>query len=235
MADTITAYHSIQNVRFSASNLWVDNLSDINISVALHLTVGKKTSMKIELKPADAIVTEVNDGYKIIVTDTADDNTEKKGTIPYTELKEGTNTIRITITDEVPPDGQTGKSIYTHTVVVENRDSFKIKRAYDFPDEYLISGSGIIDINNNYIVTTESGVRKSLVIPRKAIEMDGRAKIRSVVVNADKDNTGTCEKDVTVNVQEDMGDCYMQTIPFTDILTFQKIDKVQAINATDAK
>lgn len=239
MAD-ITAYHSIDNVDFSASNLWYKSLADVQISVSLHLQVDKKVTMKTEFKSANAVATKnadgsiLSDGFETISTDTTSFNTNRTATIPYTKLQVGTNTVRITITDEVPPSGQTGVSVFTHDVVVENRDSFKINRSYDFAKEYLISGSGTITNANGFSVTTSNGVRKSLVIPRKSIEMDGRAKIKSISVIGDKDTIGKCEKDVTVNKQEDMGDCYMQTIPFTDILTFQKIDKVQAINAIDA-
>lgn len=239
MAD-ITAYNSINNVDFSASTLWYKSLADIQISVSLNLQVDKKVTMKTEFKSATAIVTKnpdgsiLSDGFEVISTDTTSFDTMRTATIPYTKLQEGTNTVRITITDEVPPNGKTGTSVYTHDIIVENRDSFKIDREYDFAKEYLISGSGTITNAEGFSVTTSNGVRKSMAIPRKAIEMDGRSKIKSIIVNGDKDTIGTCEKDVTVNKQEDMGDCYMQTIPFTDILTFQKIDKVQAINASDA-
>ena len=146
----------------------------------------------------------------------------------------GVNTLKLIVKDVTPATGTTGVSTYTYDLTVETRNSFKINRNFNYKSEYLISGSGNITNDNGFFVNTNNGSLKSLAIPRKAIEMDGRATIRGIKVTADSDSSGECHTDFIVQTTSDEGDYNVQNIPFVGALAFTSIDKIQAINANDA-
>ena len=81
------------------------------------------------------------------------------------------------------------------------------------------------------MVKTSNGILNAMIVPKQPIEMDGRATIRKITVDATEDTSGECQKDIIVTMQEDEGNYIAQTIPFTEVLSFTSIDKVQAINA----
>ena len=125
---------------------------------------------------------------------------------------------------------------YSHISLLNNQNTklININRNFNYKSEYLISGSGNITNDNGFFVNTNNGSLKSLAIPRKAIEMDGRATIRGIKVTADSDSSGECHTDFIVQTTSDEGDYNVQNIPFVGALAFTSIDKIQAINANDA-
>lgn len=235
---------TISNVDITQSTFWASNINDCTVTVDLDVPSGYKYSIHLSFKNAlveDDTFTKISPVIKNpfnssedIKQDTIIKNTKLTFELNNELFKNspnGINTLRIEINDETPKEGTTGKSIYDYVITVENRNRFKIERKYSYKSEYLISGSGSITNKDGFMVKTSNGILNAMIVPKQPIEMDGRATIRTITVDATEDTSGECQKDIIVTMQEDEGDYIAQTIPLTEVLSFTSIDKVQAINA----
>ena len=235
----------IYNVDITQSKFLAKNINDCTVVVSMSIPSGNDYKFHLSFKDATVeddtftditpIVKDYFDSKKELKQDTSTNSSKFTFDISNELLKNshiGKNILKIEISDVVPKEGTTGKSSYEYELTVENRNFFNIERPYKYKSEYLVTGSGnSITNENGFTVKTTNGILKSVAIPKQPIEMDGRAKIRSITVDATEDTSGECQKDVIVIMQEDEGDYIAQTIPFTEVLSFTSIDKVQAINA----
>lgn len=233
---------TIANVDMTQSTFWAKGINDTTVTASVKVPSGEQYKVSAFLKDSamedfEALNVDIIDTYdtKVVINDKFVKITKFSLTIDGSLLKSGTNILRLVVEDMSPAEGSEGKSEYDYDLVVEHRNSFRIDRKLSHQSEYLISGSGTITNENGFQVQTVNGVLRSMVVPKRPIEMDGRATIRGIKVDVDKDTEGACEKDVIVQSQEDCGDYNVQQIPFTEILSFNAIDKVQAINANEVK
>lgn len=226
MADTVIVkpHHSIIDIDFSNSSPWQQDRRNIVVKAFLGIPELKKVSMQVDIISAGGTQKAL-----LSQTDfTAD--TKREYSVAFAELALGVNTVIVTFQDEVPPDGGDGKTVFQYDVIMENRDSFAIKRRFAFSDEYLISGPLTIDPINGVQLKTEAGLEEGIIVPVNAIQMDGRAKIKKITVTGDADKLGDVSANRTATYREDRGDSVLQRLPLSDLRTFKAISKIQMID-----
>lgn len=233
---------TVGNVDLSQSTFWAKNPNDVTVVIDMSVPEGEeykisaflKNAKEEEFAPLEVDIIDLYD-TKNVVNDKFTAVHKLQFGIDSSMISAGTNVLKLIVEDVHPAEGTTGQTEYDYDLVVEHRNSFKIVRPLRYRSEYLISGSGSITNEKGFSVNTSNGVLRSTVIPRRAIEMDGRATIRSIIVDADEDSEGACKKDIIVQAQDDEGDFNVQKIPFSEVLGFSSIDKIQAIDAKDAR
>lgn len=225
---------TVNNVELSCSNYWNKSINDTTVTVKMLVPSNDRYKLVVEMYRNDEKVATFEEfknpfDTKQVVTDFTN-LTTLQFVVPETFLEIGDNVLKFIVTDEVPEEDTTGTSEVTHVIKVETRNSFEIERKLAYKSEYLISGSGSIDNANGFNVNTKNGSLKTVCIPKKPIEMDGRATVQSIEIDATPDFIGECEKDIATASLLEMGDYTVQKIPFDDVLHFDEIKHIQAID-----
>ncbi len=212
-------YHEIHEINFSNSTPWKDDRRDIVITADLGITEGRKVSMKVEFENKDAARHEVL-SETAYTTDTA-----RKFVLDFHKLVVGKNTVWVTFKDELSDGGSTE---FVHDITVEDRNTFAIKRDFAFADEYY--KTGILKLGQEGLVMESKGFEEGMVVSKNPIQMDGRAKISSIIVHGDSDVFADEKVVQKATYRQDRGDSIIQKIPLTNIKSFESVKNIRMID-----
>lgn len=205
----------ILDCELSDSVLWDMEHKDVTITALLGIPDGHAATMKIEIANG-------SDASRILLNDASPSaDTIRKFVVQHKEFTSKNNTLTITFAD---PIGSTKK--FMHEVTIEDRDTFKIHRALDFSEEYRITGNLKMNPFQNLMLKA-SGFEEGIAMPKKAIEMDGRAKIHKIVIDADDDTSSDESILQKASYRQDRSDSILQKIPLRNIKNFESVNRMQ--------
>lgn len=217
-------WHSILDIQFSNTNPWKDDRRNLILKAVLGIPDTKLVSMQVDIQNGSNVRRTLLDQTDFLA------DTVRTYSVLAKELVLGKNTLFLTFQDEYPPIDSTGKIEFQYDVIMEDRENLKIARRFAFEEEYLVSGPLTIDPVDGLKLVTEAGLEEGIVVPKNAIQMDGRAKIKKITVVGDPDKLGDASSKCTAIYRADRGDSILQRLPLSDLRTFKAIAKIEVVD-----
>lgn len=208
----MAAKHELLEINFSNSRPWKNDRRDIKISAVLGIGDLQRVSMQVDVQNG------TKDKRTVLSQTAFSNDTMREFILSNKELEVGENTITVTFKDEAPAADGSGETVFSHVIFVEDRNAFKIERPLHFAAEYHMTGIMNMTPSNGLILKAK-GREEGIAVPKNPIEMDGRAKIKNVVVDGDSDVVNESWVSQRATYQQDRGDSVIQKIPLFNIIT----------------